>query len=184
MEVSSDPMHTLLPAEFTALLARASLSHAAFARLAGITARQVNNRARGCAVVPAWASLLVVVLQDHSPEALTIILEESAAAVLMTEAKAGASGQSKTSPPPSWPTNAITETQRDQLKRRRQIDKGTLSDIGRRGDGDDKPVAALVLATAGNPALPPWRAAHVLAARHRQSVITARSRQVRARPRR
>jgi hypothetical protein len=50
--------------------------------------------------------------------------------------------------------------------------------------GDDKPVAALVLATAGNPALPRWRAAHALAARHGQSVITARSRQFRARPRR
>jgi transcriptional regulator with XRE-family HTH domain len=75
-------MHT----EFAALLARAGVSQAAFARLAGLTPRQVNNWARGRAAVPAWAGLLAVILQDHSPEALTIMLEETAAAHSMTEA--------------------------------------------------------------------------------------------------
>ena len=36
--------------------------------------------------MPIWAGLLAVVLQDHSPEALTIMLEETAASTLMTEA--------------------------------------------------------------------------------------------------
>jgi DNA-binding transcriptional regulator YiaG len=36
-------MRALLPAEFAALLARAGVSQASFARLTGVTARQVNN---------------------------------------------------------------------------------------------------------------------------------------------
>ena len=36
-------MRTLLATELTALLDRAGLSQAGFARLAGVTARQVNN---------------------------------------------------------------------------------------------------------------------------------------------
>ncbi len=40
-------MRTLLATEFTALLDRAGLSQAAFGRLTGVTARQVNNWARG-----------------------------------------------------------------------------------------------------------------------------------------
>jgi transcriptional regulator with XRE-family HTH domain len=80
-------MHALAHTEFAAaLLARAGVSQAAFARLAGLTPRQVNNWARGRAAVPVWAGLLAVVLQDHSPEALTIKLEETAAAGSLTEA--------------------------------------------------------------------------------------------------
>ena len=62
---------------FTALLARAGVSQAAFARLAGVTPRQVNKWCRGRAAVPAWAAVIAVVLQDRSPEALTIDLEET-----------------------------------------------------------------------------------------------------------
>ena len=62
--------------EFAALLARADVSQAAFARLTGMTPRQVNNWARGRATAPLWAVLLAVLLQDHSPDALTIMLEE------------------------------------------------------------------------------------------------------------
>jgi len=36
-------MRALLHAEFSALLSRAGVSQAAFARLAGVTARQVNK---------------------------------------------------------------------------------------------------------------------------------------------
>jgi len=61
----------------TLLLARADVSQAAFARLAGVTARQVNNWCRGRAAVPPWAALLAVVLQDHSPEELAILAEEA-----------------------------------------------------------------------------------------------------------
>jgi len=63
--------------EFAAFLARADISQAAFARLTGVTPRQVNNWARGRATVPRWAGLLAVLLQDHSPEALTIAVEEA-----------------------------------------------------------------------------------------------------------
>ena len=63
--------------DFAALLARADVSQAAFARLTGMTPRQVNKWARGRATVPRWAVLLAVLLQDHSPEALTIAVEEA-----------------------------------------------------------------------------------------------------------
>ena len=69
-------MRTLLHTEFAALLARAGVSQASFARLTGVTARQVNNWACGRALVPQWAALLAATLQDFSPEALTISLEE------------------------------------------------------------------------------------------------------------
>jgi transcriptional regulator with XRE-family HTH domain len=69
-------MTALLHTEFDALLARAGVSQASFARLTGVTARQVNNWARGRAPVPQWAALLAVTLQDFSPETLTISLEE------------------------------------------------------------------------------------------------------------
>ena len=69
-------MRTLLSPDFTALLARADVSQAAFARLAGVTARQVNNWCRGRAAVPRWAALIAVVLTEHSPEALTVMRAE------------------------------------------------------------------------------------------------------------
>lgn len=70
-------MPALLHTEFAALLARADLSQASFARLTGVTARQVNNWARGRAVVPRWAALLAIALLEQSSEALTITLEET-----------------------------------------------------------------------------------------------------------
>jgi transcriptional regulator with XRE-family HTH domain len=71
-------MRTLLHTEFAALLARAGVSQAAFARLAGLTARQVNNWCRGHAVVPPWAMALAVLLEQHSPEAIAMLIEETA----------------------------------------------------------------------------------------------------------
>jgi len=79
IELSSieEPRAPLPQTEFAAFLARADISQAAFARLTGLTARQVNNWARGRATAPVWAVMLAVLLQDHSPEALTIALEEA-----------------------------------------------------------------------------------------------------------
>ncbi len=82
-------MHT----EFAALLARADVTQAAFARLAGVTARQVNNWVRGRAAVSQWAALLAVALLDLSAEELAIGLEEvsfSWAEVLGVPAEVGA----------------------------------------------------------------------------------------------
>ena len=70
-------MRALLHTEFDALLACAGVSQASFARLTGVTARQVNNWARRRALVPQWAALLAAALQEFSPEALTISLEEA-----------------------------------------------------------------------------------------------------------
>lgn len=68
-------MKALLHTEFEALLARAGTTQAAFARLAGITPRQVNNWARGRAAVPKWAAVLAAALAKFSPEGLEIMLE-------------------------------------------------------------------------------------------------------------
>jgi len=70
-------MPTLTQAAFAALLARADVSQAAFARLAGVTPRQVNKWCRGQAAVPVWAGLIAVILLERSPEALAIDLEEA-----------------------------------------------------------------------------------------------------------
>jgi transcriptional regulator with XRE-family HTH domain len=70
-------MQTLLHTEFAALLDRADVRQAAFARLTGVTPRQVNNWCRGRAAVPRWAALLAAVLGDISQEALVIRLEET-----------------------------------------------------------------------------------------------------------
>lgn len=75
------------PTEFAAFLARADISQAAFARLTCVTPRQVNNWARGRATAPAWAVILAILLQDHSPEALTIALEEARQHVSAVERK-------------------------------------------------------------------------------------------------
>jgi transcriptional regulator with XRE-family HTH domain len=69
-------VRALLHTEFAALLARANVSQAAFARLSGYTPRQVNNWARGRAAAPHWAIALAAVLQQTSPEAIQIMLEE------------------------------------------------------------------------------------------------------------
>ncbi len=62
-------------AEFVALLATADISQAGFARLAGVSARQVNKWCRGRAALPRWAALLAIALRELSADALTIILE-------------------------------------------------------------------------------------------------------------
>ena len=69
-------MRALLGTEFAALLARANISQVAFARLSSHTSRQVNNWCRARAAVPPWAAALAVLLQDASPEAIQILLEE------------------------------------------------------------------------------------------------------------
>ena len=63
-------------AVFRELLAQAGVSQSGFARLTGMTARQVNNWCRNRAAVPDWAALLAVVLQQHSPESLMIAAQE------------------------------------------------------------------------------------------------------------
>jgi hypothetical protein len=70
-------MHGLTATAFAALLARTTVAQAGFARLAGVTPRQVNNWCRDRAAVPVWAGIIAVVLQDRSPDALTIDLEET-----------------------------------------------------------------------------------------------------------
>ncbi len=63
-------MRALLSTEFATLLDRANLSQAAFARLAGVTARQVNKWARGGAAVPEWAALLATAVREQSADVL------------------------------------------------------------------------------------------------------------------
>jgi DNA-binding transcriptional regulator YiaG len=74
-------MHRLTGTAFAALLARAAVSQAAFARLTGVTPRQVNKWCRGQAAVPVWAGLITVMLLQRSPEALAIDLEEACLAL-------------------------------------------------------------------------------------------------------
>ena len=63
--------------EFTALLDRAGLSQAAFGRLTGVTARQVNNWARGRGAIPRWAILLAVAIEAISADELALRLDEA-----------------------------------------------------------------------------------------------------------
>ena len=70
-------MHRLTATASAALLARTNVAQAAIARLAGVTPRQVNNWCRDRAAVPVWAGIIAGVLQDRSPDALTIDLEET-----------------------------------------------------------------------------------------------------------
>ena len=60
-------MRVLLHTEFAALLGRTGVSQAGFARLTGLTARQVNNWCRGRAAIPPWAAALAVLLEERSP---------------------------------------------------------------------------------------------------------------------
>ena len=70
-------MRALLHAEFAALLARGGARQAAFARLTGLTARQVNNWCRGRAAVPPWAAALAALLDQHSQDAIEMIVDEA-----------------------------------------------------------------------------------------------------------
>jgi len=70
-------MRALLHTEFAALLARAGVGQAAFARLTGLTPRQVNNWCRGRAAVPPWAAALAALLDQHSPDAIEMMVDEA-----------------------------------------------------------------------------------------------------------
>jgi len=69
-------MRTLQHAEFVSLLASADVSQAGFARLSGVSARQVNKWCRGHAALPRWATLLAIALRELSADALMIMFEE------------------------------------------------------------------------------------------------------------
>jgi transcriptional regulator with XRE-family HTH domain len=69
-------MRTLQHTDFVALLAAADVSQAGFARLSGVSARQVNKWCRGQAALPRWAALLAIALRELTAEALIIMFEE------------------------------------------------------------------------------------------------------------
>jgi hypothetical protein len=70
-------MRALLHTEFAALLARVDVTQAAFAHLTGLTPRQVNKWCRGRAAVPPWAATLAVILDQMSPDAIAMMLDET-----------------------------------------------------------------------------------------------------------
>jgi DNA-binding transcriptional regulator YiaG len=72
-----EPSNTTSMTPLVALLAAADCSQAAFARLTGITTRQINAWCRDQAATPRWALILATILQQHSPDALTMALEEA-----------------------------------------------------------------------------------------------------------
>jgi len=51
-------MESVTGSAFTALLRQADVSQAGFARLSGVSPRQVNKWCRGRAAVPRWAAIL------------------------------------------------------------------------------------------------------------------------------
>jgi transcriptional regulator with XRE-family HTH domain len=69
-------METISGSAFAALLSQADVSQAGFARLSGVTARQVNNWCRDRAAVPRWATMLALALRELSVEGLTILYDE------------------------------------------------------------------------------------------------------------
>jgi transcriptional regulator with XRE-family HTH domain len=71
-------METISGSAFAALLSQADVSQAGFARLSGVTARQVNNWCRDRAAVPRWATMLALSLRELSVEAITILYDELA----------------------------------------------------------------------------------------------------------
>ena len=71
------PLNAVPQPALAALLTAADCSQASFARLTGVTARQVNAWCRGRAATPRWALILAAVLLQHSPDALAIALEEA-----------------------------------------------------------------------------------------------------------
>ena len=60
-----------------AWLRAADYSQARFARLTGVTTRQVNAWCRSHAKTPRWALLIATLLRQHSPDAMAIALEEA-----------------------------------------------------------------------------------------------------------
>ena len=87
-------MRTLQHAKFVALLASADVSQASFARLSGVSTRQVNKWCRGRVALPRWAALLAVAaaVQELSAETPAIKLEEHVT---------GLAQSASPSPPPS-----------------------------------------------------------------------------------
>jgi transcriptional regulator with XRE-family HTH domain len=74
-------METISGSAFAALLSQADVSQAGFARLSGVSARQVNNWCRDRATVPRWATMLALALRELSVEGLTILYDELATTV-------------------------------------------------------------------------------------------------------
>lgn len=74
-------MEPISGSAFTALLRQADVSQAGFARLSGVSPRQVNKWCRGQAVVPRWAAILALALRQLSAETLAILHDELTAAV-------------------------------------------------------------------------------------------------------
>ncbi|MEE3499932.1 helix-turn-helix transcriptional regulator [Acidiphilium acidophilum] len=74
-------MESISGSAFTALLGQADVSQAAFARLTGVSPRQVNKWCRGRAAVPRWAAILALALRELSTETLAILHDELTAAV-------------------------------------------------------------------------------------------------------
>ncbi|OZB21879.1 MAG: hypothetical protein B7X49_17510 [Acidiphilium sp. 34-64-41] len=71
-------MEPISGSAFTGLLSQADVSQARFARLSGVTSRQVNNWCRDRATVPRWATMLALALRELSVEGLTILSDELA----------------------------------------------------------------------------------------------------------
>ena len=71
------PSGAVFQASLAKLLATAHCSQASFARLTGVSTRQVNAWCRGRAETPRWALIVAAVLQQHSPDALAMGLEEA-----------------------------------------------------------------------------------------------------------
>ena len=74
-------METISESTFNALLSQANVSQAGFARLTGVSPRQVNKWCRGRATVPRWAAILALALRELSVETLAILHDELTAAV-------------------------------------------------------------------------------------------------------
>ena len=70
-------MRALLHTEFAALLARAGVEPGRLRPALRLTPRQVNNWCRGRAAVPPWAAALAAVQDQHSPDAIAIMVDEA-----------------------------------------------------------------------------------------------------------
>jgi hypothetical protein len=68
-------MRQFLHTEVQALIVRAGLNQAGFARLTGYTVQQVNAWCRGRSPLPRWAGLLLVALQEIPGDALEALTE-------------------------------------------------------------------------------------------------------------
>ncbi len=69
-------MEPISGSAFTALLRQADVSQTGFARLSGVSARQINKWYRERAAVPRWATVLALALQELSAETLAILHDE------------------------------------------------------------------------------------------------------------